>query len=129
LPIGGDILRRGWKRGRTNAEDDADLLSIYLNPFDQGTYNLPARLKICLLQPCVGYLGYPVRHVTEHSTTEYRWGLERDPSGHGAHLELKGEGETSMPRKRLRTKTLSPRCCKTCEHVWIIHLVTRLSPP
>jgi hypothetical protein len=22
----------------------------------------------------------------------------------------------SMPRKRLRTKTLSPMCCKTCEH-------------
>src|SRR5215467_10247573 len=28
---------------------------------------------------CAGYLGHPVRHLTEHSTTEYRWGLERDP--------------------------------------------------
>ena len=51
VPIGGGIVRRGRKRGRTEAEDDADLLSIHLNPFDQGTYDLPARLKICLVQP------------------------------------------------------------------------------
>jgi hypothetical protein len=57
-----------------------------------------------------------VRHLTGHSTTEYRQGLERDPLGHGANLEPKGEGETSMPQKRLRTKTLSLMCRKTCEH-------------
>jgi len=34
LPIGGGIVRRGWKRGRTDAKDDADLLLIDLNPFD-----------------------------------------------------------------------------------------------
>src|SRR5215831_8260365 len=51
LPIGGDILRRRRKRGRTDAKDDADLLSIHLNPFDQGTDDRSARLKICLLQP------------------------------------------------------------------------------
>jgi serine/threonine protein kinase len=28
---------------------------------------------------CNGYLGHLVRHVTKHSTTEYRWGLERNP--------------------------------------------------
>jgi hypothetical protein len=65
---------------------------------------------------CTGYLGHPVRHLTGHSTTEYRRGLERDPQGHGANLKPKGEGETSMPRKRLRMKTLSPMCRKTCEH-------------
>jgi len=32
-----------------------------------------------------------------------------------AYLEPKGEGETSMPRKRLRMKTLSPMCRKTRE--------------
>jgi hypothetical protein len=57
-----------------------------------------------------------VRHLTGQSPTEYRRGLQGDPQGHGASLEPKGEGETSMPRKRLRTKTLCPRCCKTCEH-------------
>jgi hypothetical protein len=31
------------------------------------------------IQGCTGYLGHPVRHLTGHSTTEYRWGLERDP--------------------------------------------------
>ena len=29
--------------------------------------------------PCAGYLGHLVRHLTGHSTTEYRQGLERDP--------------------------------------------------
>jgi hypothetical protein len=65
---------------------------------------------------CAGYLGHPVRHLTGHSTTEYWRGWERDPSGHGAYLEPKGEGKTSRPRKRLRAKTLSPMCRKTCEH-------------
>jgi hypothetical protein len=69
-----------------------------------------------VIRGCIGYLAHPVRHLTGHSTTEYRRGLERDPQGHGAYLKPKGEGETSMPRKRLRTKTLSPRCRKTCEH-------------
>src|SRR5258708_40115659 len=65
---------------------------------------------------CTGYLGHPVRHLTGYSTTEYRRGLERDPQGHGAYLEPKGKGETSMPRKRLRMKTLSPMRRKTCGH-------------
>ena len=50
LPIGGDILRRGWKGGRTDAKDHADLLSIHLDPFDQSTDDLSFRLKIGLLQ-------------------------------------------------------------------------------
>jgi tetratricopeptide (TPR) repeat protein len=53
--------------------------------------------EILRLDPCTGYLAHPVRHVTGHRTTEYRWGLERDPQGHGASLEPKGEEETSMP--------------------------------
>jgi hypothetical protein len=65
---------------------------------------------------CAGYMRHLVRYLTGRSTTEDRWGLERDPSGHGAYLEPKGKGEMSMPRKRLRTKTLSPMCRKTCEH-------------
>ncbi len=57
---------------------------------------------------CTGYLAHPVCHLTGRRTTDYRRGLERDPQGHGASLEPKGEGETSMPRQRLRRKTL--RC-------------------
>jgi hypothetical protein len=46
---------------------------------------------------CAGYLVHLVRHVTGHSTTDYRRGWERDPRGHGASLEPKGEVETSWP--------------------------------
>jgi len=31
---------------------------------------------------CAGYLDHPVRHLTGHSTTEYRQGLERDCAGY-----------------------------------------------
>ena len=65
---------------------------------------------------CAGYLAHPVRHITVQSTTEYQQGLERDSSGRGAYLEPKGEGEMSMPRKRLKMKTLSLMRRKTCEH-------------
>ena len=51
LPIGGGKVKREWNGQWTHAEDDADLLLIDLNAFDQGTDNIPARLTIRLVQP------------------------------------------------------------------------------
>jgi hypothetical protein len=47
LPIGGGPVRRGRRRHRAHTENDADLLLIDLNPFDQstGTVNLFAGMK------------------------------------------------------------------------------------
>lgn len=60
LPIGGDTVGIGRKRGRSNAKNDADLLIIHLNPFDQGRYDLPA----CLCnQPVTEFFGLLDRYV------------------------------------------------------------------
>ena len=46
LQIGGGTVRSESRRDGTDAEDHADLLFIYLNPFDQGPNNVSASLKI-----------------------------------------------------------------------------------
>jgi len=44
-------VRRECRRGRTDAEDDADLPLIYLDPFDQGTNKLALRKSCPPLEP------------------------------------------------------------------------------
>src|SRR6516165_807914 len=40
------------------------------------SHDLSTGDHVVKIRPCIGYLGHPVRHVTEHRTTEYRRGLE-----------------------------------------------------
>ena len=44
LQIGGGTVRSLCRRNRTDAEDNTDLLLIYLNTFDQSTDNVPTGL-------------------------------------------------------------------------------------
>jgi hypothetical protein len=57
LPMVGGIVCRRWHRRRTDAKDDANMLLIYVDPFDQAPKDLPARLKIRLLQSIVHFGG------------------------------------------------------------------------
>src|SRR5579864_6725115 len=49
LQIGGGIIKRSGKGGGADAKDNAELLSVHLDPFDQRANNLAARLKISLV--------------------------------------------------------------------------------
>ena len=51
LPIRGGSIKRGWKGHRTDAEDNTDVLLIHFNPFDQRPNDIPAHLKIGVLEP------------------------------------------------------------------------------
>src|SRR5581483_10570462 len=50
LPIGRGIVRRGRRRRRAHTEDHANLLFIDFNAFDQSTGDVPAGLKISVLE-------------------------------------------------------------------------------
>jgi hypothetical protein len=54
--VGGMVCRR-WHRRRTDAKDDADVLLIHVDSFDQAPNDLPACVKICLLQSIVHFGG------------------------------------------------------------------------
>jgi hypothetical protein len=51
LPMVGGTVKREWNRHGTHTEDNTDLLLIDLHPFDQSANDVPACLKIHLLQP------------------------------------------------------------------------------
>jgi hypothetical protein len=64
---------------RRPVQVDASLLSRYVEALGAIGWQPQGGLVRPVYSPCTGYLGHPVRHLTGHSTTEYRQGLERDP--------------------------------------------------
>jgi hypothetical protein len=50
LPIVGGGIRRGWKRHRTDTEDNTDLLLMHFYTLDHSPNDIPSRLKITRVQ-------------------------------------------------------------------------------